>query len=758
MRLLHLFALALLALALVAPLGAAPVVSNTTAAFYCSCSASGAASAAISCTATCLLNLTVPAAASSGFIQQVNYSFTLFSNRTSPGGGGGGPPTAIFHNGLFDRDATPYNGSEANVGNYTGGETSLFTGVWNRTLANSSGFNEANCPTFASGFCAWRIHVNASATCGSTRACVINTTVRAENYTWNYTVSDATPPTLTFVSPTPANNTGVPSQNVLFNVTASETLTNATLEINGTNYTMAGSGTVWSRNQSFELNGAYQYRVYASDLAGNPNVTLLRVVHIQNALEVYHVHDNLVVGEISPLNPDRGTHRSVLIVWNDGLFPATLSQARDRYNASVIGALISSSPLANSSNSLEVVWNDRFLQARNASSFEYGWMTLDPAANVSTLNLTPRAATSGTTAQRTFKIENTDKKGSNIITQINGSAQGYGYTVRIGTGQTRNFSIRLASWSCSAHLTTAGITPNLTVRVPAGWVVTSAPGWALSGSTAAGWLLARTDMPNGFDDPGCGTGGFSQGFSFLASAPNVTGTQRYVFNTTLRYEDNSQPIIHNTTGEHLVIVVGPPLVLVAPDAANYSLCSTVFYRVRPFFANGTPADATINVTVVDALNATKQSVSGPTSGGIFDNSYNITLPFARGEWYLKAQGAVTLYTGTFIAGAGTRELWRILLTTTPTATLFALATNMTLNLTVYNLKGEGVPGLLALGNLTLKVDGTPVSGTLITDLGNGRYSHRLNTSTLGLGGHTFEAEAYSGTLTVKATRSFTVTP
>lgn len=93
-----------------------------------------------------------------------------------------------------------------------------------------------------------------------------------------YTID--TPPALTFVFPTPANNSYL-SQNWLHvNITSDETLNNALLEWNGTNETMLGSGTNWYINKTNIQDGKYSYRVWGNDPANNWNVTGIRVVTI----------------------------------------------------------------------------------------------------------------------------------------------------------------------------------------------------------------------------------------------------------------------------------------------------------------------------------------------------------------------------------------------------------------------------------------------------------------------------------------------
>jgi len=92
--------------------------------------------------------------------------------------------------------------------------------------------------------------------------------------------TDSIPPRITFVAPTPANNSVISVDYVYINITASEALSQAILEFNGVNYTMQGSGRNWYINKTSLANGVYTYRVYASDKAGNWNISETRVVNI----------------------------------------------------------------------------------------------------------------------------------------------------------------------------------------------------------------------------------------------------------------------------------------------------------------------------------------------------------------------------------------------------------------------------------------------------------------------------------------------
>jgi hypothetical protein len=94
---------------------------------------------------------------------------------------------------------------------------------------------------------------------------------------------DTTPPTITFVPPTP-NNEVTNDTFAYINVTSDEGLNQSLLEWSGANESMQGSGQNWFLNKTNLPNGNYTFRVWGEDYAGNWNVTEERWVYI-NASE-----------------------------------------------------------------------------------------------------------------------------------------------------------------------------------------------------------------------------------------------------------------------------------------------------------------------------------------------------------------------------------------------------------------------------------------------------------------------------------------
>ena len=91
--------------------------------------------------------------------------------------------------------------------------------------------------------------------------------------------ADKTPPIITFVPPTPANNSILNINWVLINITLNENGT-AILNWNGVNETMLGCGKNFYKNVTDLSDGTYTYKVYANDTSNNWNVSETRVVVI----------------------------------------------------------------------------------------------------------------------------------------------------------------------------------------------------------------------------------------------------------------------------------------------------------------------------------------------------------------------------------------------------------------------------------------------------------------------------------------------
>ncbi|RLG24467.1 hypothetical protein DRN77_02265, partial [Methanosarcinales archaeon] len=97
-------------------------------------------------------------------------------------------------------------------------------------------------------------------------------------YNISVTVNEA--PTITFVPPTPANNSEVTVDYVFVKVTLNENGNTAILNWNGVNETMFGAEMNFYLNKTGLSNGNYTFKVYASDTSNNWNVSETRTVRV----------------------------------------------------------------------------------------------------------------------------------------------------------------------------------------------------------------------------------------------------------------------------------------------------------------------------------------------------------------------------------------------------------------------------------------------------------------------------------------------
>ncbi|WP_456478922.1 NosD domain-containing protein [Geoglobus ahangari] len=85
-------------------------------------------------------------------------------------------------------------------------------------------------------------------------------------------VGDTVPPVLTLLPPTPIDGSRISAERVTVRLESSEELKRATIEWNGANQSMSGSGKAWE--STFDVSrGTYMFRVWGEDLAGNTNST-----------------------------------------------------------------------------------------------------------------------------------------------------------------------------------------------------------------------------------------------------------------------------------------------------------------------------------------------------------------------------------------------------------------------------------------------------------------------------------------------------
>jgi len=93
---------------------------------------------------------------------------------------------------------------------------------------------------------------------------------------------DTQAPVINITFSNPINNSSTTNNYIYVNISSTEILLTASLEINGTNNTMNGSGLNWYINKTGLTNGTYTYRIYGTDFAENIGISDTRIVTILN--------------------------------------------------------------------------------------------------------------------------------------------------------------------------------------------------------------------------------------------------------------------------------------------------------------------------------------------------------------------------------------------------------------------------------------------------------------------------------------------
>ncbi|QDA31728.1 hypothetical protein FH039_09135 [Thermococcus indicus] len=122
--------------------------------------------------------------------------------------------------------------------------------------------------------------------------------------------NDVTPPVLTFAEPTPGNGSLIEQSHVIFNLTSNENLSSATIELDGVNHTMTGSGKEWSYETDV-ADGVHTFRAYGRDLAGNTRTSEKRSFEVDTKAPKYSS-----VGQDRDGIPQGGTV-NIHALWSD---------------------------------------------------------------------------------------------------------------------------------------------------------------------------------------------------------------------------------------------------------------------------------------------------------------------------------------------------------------------------------------------------------------------------------------------------------
>jgi hypothetical protein len=225
------------------------------------------------------------------------------------------------------------------------------------------------------------------------------------------------PPSITFVSPTRANNTNVSGNYIEVNVSLSENPGSCLLNwYSGAwaNYTMSISGLYCYRNMTSLPNSVYQFRVYANDTAGNLNVSETRYVGVSYS-NPDATPPNLTI--LTPLNASQASQNWVLInvSANEPLSSCKLDWngiANESWTAQGSYCWINKTSLVNGTYTFRVYAND---SAGNWNSTETRWVTINLTAQ------SPQPAQSPILISYSINPRSV-RSGSNVTISINATS------------------------------------------------------------------------------------------------------------------------------------------------------------------------------------------------------------------------------------------------------------------------------------------------------------------------------------------------
>ncbi len=237
----------------------------------CSDSVSQQNSGSLSCSTVCAVNVSTPANAIDGFIQEVRYNVTVTIERDNT------QFTNTLHEGRFDHDTTYDNSNEVIVGNST--STSTFTAIWTKNDMPSSGsqsFNKLDCSNWNDGYCTYYIYLSTStdfqAPGRSKKSPSISISLNWINYTWNYSL----PGVVTVILNQPEYDAYLNYNTILFNFTptSNANFVNCTLYTNESGWSIVGYNETITNNtynfitHTIPNDGAYLWNVNCTDANG----------------------------------------------------------------------------------------------------------------------------------------------------------------------------------------------------------------------------------------------------------------------------------------------------------------------------------------------------------------------------------------------------------------------------------------------------------------------------------------------------------
>ncbi len=217
--------------------------------------------------------------------------------------------------------------------------------------------------------------------------------------------ADTTPPVIAFVSPTPANGSVQNFNYVFINITSSEALNSAWVEVwNSTfyfgNYSLNGSGANWYGNFTNLRDDTYYYRVWGNDSAGNLGSTQRRTVKIDTTPP-----------SIRFIAPDSGAYVEspvVVKITADQILSKAVLEINGR---NVTMSISATSALAN------LTLTEGYYEYRVYATDSYNNTAISPVRNFTVVRLANTSVTASLNANQSFRID----AGGDAVIEVNTS-------------------------------------------------------------------------------------------------------------------------------------------------------------------------------------------------------------------------------------------------------------------------------------------------------------------------------------------------
>ncbi|MBI2651773.1 S8 family serine peptidase [Candidatus Woesearchaeota archaeon] len=289
---------------------------------------------------------------------------------------------------------------------------------------------------------------------------------------------------------TPENNSVKTNLSFIINITSSEVLANATLEINNTNFTMAGSAIQWNANISSLANGTYTYKIYGNDTFGNSNISSVFTVSI-DLIAPYWSNNLTNISNIN--NIIKGSLLQFNITWNDTV---SLSGYIFSWNSTGAWDNVTNGSMSGKTQNVSInktislgrgnVIAYKFYANDSANNFNeteiwaFSVSNTIPTAFNASINLTDTLNRTNGTLQAFFSFADTDDDAwlANETLWYNNTEEvsklrnltiiGKGNTTK---GQNWTFSVRVydgfnwSEWSNSTNLTIKNAMPQINVTI-----------------------------------------------------------------------------------------------------------------------------------------------------------------------------------------------------------------------------------------------------------------------------------------------------